>query len=90
MGVVQDTIADGIGQRGMPQVVMPQGRRELAGDDGRPEVIAILEDLEEILPVLVSNRRQPPVIEHKDVGPREPDQEPGIGPRGACQCELME
>jgi hypothetical protein len=61
-----------------------------AGDDGRPEVIAILENLEEIPTLLVSNRREAPVVEHKDVSPGEPDQEPRIRPCGACQRQLME
>ena len=50
MRVVQEAIADGIGQGRLPEVVMPLGRRELTGDDRGARAVAILEDLEEIAP----------------------------------------
>ncbi len=88
--MVHDTIADGIGQRRMPQIVMPEGRRELARDDGRPEVIAVLEDFEEILAFLVADRHEAPVVEHEDIGPGESDQQSRIGPGRPRERELME
>ena len=35
MGVVQDAVADGVGERGVGEVVVPLGRRQLARDDRR-------------------------------------------------------
>jgi hypothetical protein len=32
MGVVEDPVADGVRQGGVGEIVMPLGRRELAGD----------------------------------------------------------
>ena len=90
MRMMHDTIADGIGQRRMPQIVMPEDRGQLTRDDGRPDVITVLKDFKEILALLIANRRQPPVVEYEDVGPGEPDQEPRVGPGCACERELMQ
>lgn len=90
MGMMQDAITDGIGQCRMPQVVVPEGWGKLARDDGRPEIVAILEDFEQILALLVSDRREAPVVKHEDISPGEPDQEPRIGPGRACERELMQ
>jgi hypothetical protein len=45
VGVVEEAIADGIGQHRVAEVVVPLGRRQLAGDDRRARAVAILEDL---------------------------------------------
>lgn len=90
MRMVHDPITDGIGQRRMPQILMPEGGGELTGDDGRPDVVAVLEDFEQILALLVPDRRQPPGVEHEDIGPGEPEQDPRIGPGRARQGELVE
>ena len=90
MGVMQDTIADGVSQRRMAQVVMPEGWSKLAGDNGRPEIVAILEEFEEILARLIPDRRQAPIVKHEDVGSREPGQQTWIGAGSAREHEFME
>jgi hypothetical protein len=56
MSVVQEPVTDGVGQRGLADVVVPLGGRQLAGDDRRPQAVAILEDLEDVAPLLVLER----------------------------------
>ena len=48
MGIVEDAIADRVGQGGVGEVVVPLGRRQLAGDDRRAIAVAVLEDLEQV------------------------------------------
>ena len=48
MGVVNQAIQDGVGDRGIADVFMPVFDRELAGDDGGAGAVAVLDDLQEI------------------------------------------
>ncbi len=48
MGVVQDPVEDGVGQRRVADNVVPAVDRHLAGDDQRPGVVAVLDDLQQI------------------------------------------
>jgi hypothetical protein len=67
VGVVQDAVADGIGQGSIGEVLMPQGRRELAGDDGRAGPVAVLEDLEQVAALLILGGGEAPVVDDQDV-----------------------
>ena len=60
MGVVQHAVADRVGQHCIREVVVPLRRRQLARDEGRAIAAPILEDLEDIPALLVSQRRQGP------------------------------
>jgi len=61
--VVEEPIADGVGQGRVRHVVVPPFRRQLAGDDGRAGAGAILEDLQDVAPLGLLQRRQGPIIE---------------------------
>ena len=66
---MEQTIADGIGQGGVGQVVVPLGGRELARDDGRAGAVAILEDLEEIATLRVLHGGEAPVVDDWGLAP---------------------
>src|SRR5262245_18869120 len=53
VGVVQQAIADGVGQGRVADVIMTLTGWELAGDDRRAAAVAILEDLEQIPSLLI-------------------------------------
>src|SRR2546425_9886305 len=89
MGVVQDAVADRIGQGGVGEVVVPLGRRELAGDDRRALAVAVLEDLEQVPALLVGHGGQPPVVDQQDVDAGELAEEPDVGAIGARQREVV-
>jgi hypothetical protein len=57
VGVVEQPITDGVGQGRVPDVIVPLARRQLAGDDRRTGPGAIVEDLEEIAPLLFLTQR---------------------------------
>src|SRR2546426_10628307 len=90
MGVVKEAIADGVRHGGVPEVVVPLVGRELAGDDGRASLTAILQDLQEIAPVLVAQGPESPVLEHHDVDAGELAEQPQVGAVGVREGELIE
>jgi hypothetical protein len=57
MGVVDETVEDGVGDGGIDDL-MPVLDRYLAGDDGRSALVAIVDDLEEVATSLAGQRSQ--------------------------------
>jgi hypothetical protein len=90
VGVVQESVTDRIGERRLADVIVVLGRGQLAGDDGRPGAIAILEDLEQIAPLLVLERGEGEVIEEQHVGARELGEEADVAAIGAGEGQLVE
>src|SRR2546426_4891676 len=90
MGVVKEAIADRVRHRGVPEVLVPLVGRELACDDRRPGLAAILQDLEQVAPVLIPQRAEAPVLEHEDVDARELAEEADVGAVGMSEGELVE
>ena len=87
---MEDAVADGVGQGGVGEVVVPLGGRELAGDDGRAGAVAILEDLEQVAALRVLDGGEAPVVDDEDVEAGELAEEADAGAVGAGQGELME
>ena len=90
MGIVEQPIADGVGQRRLPEVVMPLAGWELARDDRRAATVAVFENLEEIAPLLVLHGGQAPVVEHEDVHAGELAQQLAVATIGAGELEVVE
>ena len=63
MRVVQEAVADRVGQGGLSKVVVPLRRRELAGEDRGAGAVAVLEDLEEVPALLVLDGSQAEIVE---------------------------
>jgi hypothetical protein len=59
VGVVEDAVADRVGQGGVGEVVVPLARWQLAGDDGRAVTVAVLEDLQQVPALLVGTGARP-------------------------------
>jgi hypothetical protein len=60
---VDEAVADGVGQGGLPDRLVPLLDGELAGDERRGALVAVLEDLKEVAPFLVLERGQGEVVE---------------------------
>src|SRR5467141_2156862 len=90
MGVVKEAIADRVRHRGVPEVLVPLVGRELARDDRRPGLAAILQDLEQVAPVLIPQRAEAPVLEHEDVDAGEHAEEADVGAVGMSEGEFVE
>ena len=71
MGVVEEAVADGVGEGGIADEGVPLGDGELAGQDGGAGAVPVVEEFEEVTAILVSERVEPPVIDEQDVDARE-------------------
>ena len=63
--VMDQAVKDRVGQRGIPQGLMPVLDRELTGDNGGPATVAIFEEFQQVAAVLITERGQSPVIENE-------------------------
>ena len=63
IGVVDEPVKNGIGQRRLPDRRVPVIDRELTGHQGGPTSMPIIQQFQEITAVLVGQGSQPPVIE---------------------------
>ena len=64
---MQEAITDGIGQRGITHSEVPVGQGILAGDDSGALVVAIFDDLHEILLFEISQGSEEEVVDDQDV-----------------------
>jgi len=53
MGLMYQTIADGVGQGRIGEIVVPVAWLELAGNDCRSSAVTVFQDLEKIAPFRV-------------------------------------
>ncbi len=87
---MEDAVADGVGDGGVAEVVVPLGGRELAGDDRGAVAVAILEDLEQVAPLLVLWDGEAPVVEDEDVEAGESGEQSAVCARRVGQDEFLE
>lgn len=87
VGIVNETVEDGIGDRWTADHVVPVIDGHLAGDDGRSLLVAVLDDLQEIAPLLVAELLRAPVVEDEQVGSSERPEDLGITAVAARQCK---
>ena len=59
MCVVDEPVADGVGQGRVPEVLVPGLRGQLAGDEGGAVAVAVLQDVQERLAILIAQGREP-------------------------------
>ena len=82
--VVKEAVEDRVGVGGISYGVMPRGRGELAGHDGRLAAVPIFQDLQQVVPGLGIERLKAPVIqdEQLDAGEAfEPAGDTAVTPR---------
>ncbi len=87
---MEQAIADGVGDGGVAEVVMPVPDGDLAGEDRGPVAVAVVDDLEQIAALEVGQGRESPVVEDEHVGAGQAGEQSRVGPIGAGECELVE
>src|SRR3984893_7757023 len=73
MGAVNDAVEDRVTERGIGDHLVPFTDRDLAGDQQRATIVAIVDDLEQIAALLGIKRLRPPIVD---------DQQPDAFERG--------
>jgi hypothetical protein len=66
VALVNETIEDRIGERGLPEVGVSGVHRQLARDVCRAGIDAIVEDFQQVRPILRRERGEAPVVEHDE------------------------
>jgi hypothetical protein len=90
VSVVKESIADGVCNGGISDVVVPLLDGELAGDDGGARAVAIVHDLEQVTALGFTDRDQAEVVEDEDVGAGDSAEQTRIGAVGLSERELIE
>ena len=67
VGVVNETVEDGVAEGGIADDVMPVLDGELTGDEGRASSVAVFEDIEKVTALGVVERGHPEVVEHEEL-----------------------
>src|ERR1700733_1709711 len=95
MGAVHDAVEDGIADRRIADQLVPARHGDLAGHQQRTFLVAVIDDLQQVAPLLRVQRFRAPVVDDQQPGalqhrqhPREPsfttgDRELGEQPRRA-------
>ena len=81
---MEDAVADGVGEGGIAQVGVPVGEGELAGEDGRAQLVTILKQLEQIGALGVADGDQSEIIDHQDIDPRKLREQARVAAGGAA------
>src|ERR1700709_2465008 len=90
MGIVHQTIEDGVRQRGIADDLVPAINRHLAGDDQRATVVAVLDDFQQVAALLSGQWLWSPVVQYEQVDARELAHQPGVAAIAAGQCQRTE
>jgi hypothetical protein len=61
---MHEAVEDRVGQRGIPQGLMPVLDWELTGHQRGPAIMAVCDDLQPVATVFIMERREAPVIQH--------------------------
>ena len=90
MGVVDEAVEDGVAQGGIGNPLMPGGYGELAGDDGGGSAMPIIDDFQQVAPLLGRQWGQAPVVKNEQLDPGQPLQHAGVAPVTAGQAERLQ
>lgn len=96
MCVVDDAVEDSIGQGRVADQVVPAIDRNLAGDQRRAAAVAVLDDLEEIVALLRTERFEPldllcsSSVQDQQLHAAERPHQPGVATIATGQCQIGE
>src|SRR5208283_1324618 len=68
MGAMHDAVEDGIADRRITDQFVPARHRDLAGDQQRALLVAVIDDLQEVAPLLGGQRFRTPVVDDQQPG----------------------
>src|SRR6266403_4141554 len=90
VGIVNETVEDGVGVSGIADYFVPAVDGELGSDHRGAASVAFLEDFQEIVPGGGVEGLQAPIVEDQKVGAAEVAQKPGMATVAARQRKLLE
>ena len=90
MRVMDQPITDRIGDAGFADGGVPGGRRQLTGNQRRGPFTPIFQDLEQIPPLGVGERREEPIIDGEQIELGEFGEQPSIRAVAATDGEVVQ
>lgn len=87
---MNEAVEDGVGEGRIADDLAPLLDRNLAGDDRRSALMAVLQDFEEIALFGLCERRQTPVVQDQELDARETFEQAAIAAVAASKCERLE
>jgi hypothetical protein len=90
MGVVDEAVQDGVGDGWVGNRLVPMIDRQLACHDGRAAIVPIIDDLQQIAPLLLRQRSEPPVVEDQELDACQGFEHPAMTAIAACQRQGIE
>jgi putative transposase len=84
---VDEAVEYGVGDGGIGDDLVPVLDRHLAGDDGRTALVAIVDHLEEIAPLIAGKRSEPPIVEDEEIDTRQRLEQASIAPVAARRLD---
>jgi hypothetical protein len=90
IGIVHETVQNGIGESGIRESGMPCIHRDLSSDQGGTSSVSVIEYLQEITGLLDSQGVTQPVIEDEELGAGQGMKEFGIGTVDVRDGEIVE
>src|SRR5690242_17636769 len=67
IGIVTDALQEGFGQSGVPDERRPAVHWDLAGDEGGAAAVAVFDDFQHVVALLVAERFEAPIIEDQQL-----------------------
>jgi hypothetical protein len=65
IGVVDEAVEDGVAEGRVGDPLVPGEHRQLAGDDGCGAAVAVVDDLQQVMPPLGRQRCQAPIVQQQ-------------------------
>ena len=90
MGVVEEAVEDGVAEGGIADDIVPVLDGHLVGEQGAAAGVAVVEDLEKVMPPLSGEGGEAPVVEDEEPGSGEPLDELGVAAVAAGEGEFVE
>src|ERR1700733_15276461 len=90
MGAVDQAVEHRVGDSGITNVSMPVLDRQLAGDDGGSAAMTVVDDFQQVTPLLRGERGQTPIIEDENLDPGKALEHAGVAPIATRQTETFQ
>ena len=90
MGIVNQTIEDGVSDRWIGKASVPLDNGHLSGHQRRGSAVAIIQDLEQVLRLESGQRISEPVVKDQKLDTGEGIEEFGVGAIGVGQSGLVQ
>ena len=88
MSAVHDAVQRRVRQGGVSNDLVPAADRDLAGDQQRAPIVAVVDDLEEVATLLGIERLRPPIIDDQEPDAFKRGQQPRQAAFAACLAEV--